>query len=427
MIKPNRTFLALAALVLLAGCRQPNQFVPPPPPTVSVAHPIEKTIPDSVEFIGVAQPTKMVELRARVNGYLQKIFFDDGSDVQVGDPLFQIDPAPYQSVLDAAKAAQQRAVASLALAQSQYRRMEPLITNSVITQEELDVQAAQVETTKADVAAAEAAVRKAELDLGYTKISAPIAGRIGRHLVDVGNLVLAEQTQLASIKTLDPIYGVFDVSENDLLRFMAMLRNNELPDPEKFAPVLHLGLSNEEGHPHEGRLDFRELSINPGTGTAMRRGIFPNPGRQIIPGMDVRIQANVGDAKPRVLVEDRAIGSDQRGDYMLVVNDKNVVEYRPVKLGPRFDTMRVVDSGVKATDWVIVNGLQRARPGAQVKPEPVTAEDGMAKGDSPQPTEKPSDEKSQGPEAPAKVATATAPPKDETPPPAPAQPAAQKQ
>jgi RND family efflux transporter MFP subunit len=425
MTKPNRTFLTLAGLLVLAGCRQPNQFVPPPPPVVSVAHPVEKTIADSVEFIGVAQPTKMVELRARVNGYLQKIFFEDGSDVEVGDPLFQIDPAPYQSVLDAAKAAHQRAVASLALAQSQYRRMEPLITNSVITQEELDVQAAQVETTKADVAAAEAAVRKAELDLGYTKITAPIAGRIGRHLVDVGNLVLAEQTQLASIKSLNPIYGVFDVSENDLLRFMAMMRNNELPDPEKNSPILHLGLSNEDDHPHEGRLDFRELSISPSTGTAMRRGIFPNPERQIIPGMDVRIQANVGDAKPRILVEERAIGSDQRGDYMLVVNDKNVVEYRPVKLGPRFDNLRVVESGVKATDWVIVNGLQRARPGSQVKPEPEDAADGVAKGDAME-TEKPPTEKTSEPEPPAKVAAAAPPPNDEAAPPSPSQPVTEK-
>jgi RND family efflux transporter MFP subunit len=409
MTKPNRTFLTVAALLgLLAGCRQPNQFVPPPPPTVSVAHPIEKTIVDTIEFVGVAQPTKVVDLRARVNGYLHKIFFEDGSDVEVGDPLFQIDPAPYQSTLDAAKAAHQRAVASLALAQSQYRRMEPLITNSVITQEELDVQAAQVETSKADVAAAEAAVRKAELDLGYTKITAPVAGRIGRHMVDVGNLVLEQQTQLASIKALDPIYAIFDVSESDLLRFMAMLRNNELPDPEKNVPILHLGLGNEEGFPHEGRLDFRELSINPSTGTAMRRGIFPNPGRQIIPGMDVRIQASIGDPKPRILVEERAIGSDQRGDYMLAVNEKNVVEYRPVKLGPRFDSMRVVESGIAVSDWVIVNGLQRARPGTQVKPEPVAAKSDVAKAGEESAT------KQAETQPPAKVAAATSPPKSDS-------------
>ena len=177
-------------------------------------------------------------------------------------------------MLDAAKAAQQKAVASLGLAQSQYRRMEPLLKNNVVTQDELEVQAAQVATSQADVAAAEAAVRKAELDLGYTKIMSPISGRIGRHMVDIGNLIRNEESQLALIQAIDPIYAYFDVSENDLLRFMAMLRKKELPDPDQTPPVLHLGLANEDGFPHEGHLDFRELNINQATGTATRAAAF---------------------------------------------------------------------------------------------------------------------------------------------------------
>ena len=153
---------------------------------------------------------------------------------------------------------------------------------------------------------------------------------------------------------------------------MKMLRNKELPDPDKNPPVLHLGLANEQGFPHEGHLDFRDLNVNPETGTALRRGIFPNPGHQLIPGMFVRIQATVGKPKPRLFVEEEAIGSDQRGDYLLVVNDKNKVDYRPVELGIRSGTLREIESGVKATDWVVVNGLQRARPGAEVKPEQAT-------------------------------------------------------
>ena len=373
MSRPKRT-IAIAALLLVSAssCQKPNEFVPPPPPTVTVAHPVVREVSDSIEFVGTTEPTQTVDLRARVNGYLEKIFFEDGADVQAGQELFLIEQAPYLTALDAAKAAQQRAFAAQALAQSQYRRMEPLRASNVVTQEELDVQAAQVETSKADVAAAEAAVRQAELNLSYTRIIAPISGQIGRHMVDVGNLVRAEETQLAVIQAIDPIYAYFDVSETDLLRFMAMLRNNELPDPDKSPPVLQLGLANEDGFPHQGHLDFRELGINAETGTARRRGVFPNPGWQLLPGMFVRIQAFVGSPKPRLLVDDRAIGSDQRGDYLLVVNDKNIVEYRPVKLGLQFGSMRVVEGGVKAEDWIVVNGLQRARPGAQVKPVPAT-------------------------------------------------------
>ena len=190
MLQPIRIRTTTTILMLaLAGCQPRNQLVAPPPPTVTVAHPIEKSLADTVEFVGTTEATQTVDLRARVNGYLEKIFFEDGSDVKAGQELFLIEQAPYQASLDAAKAAQQKAVSSLALAQSQYRRMEPLRKNGVVTQEELDVQAAQVATSKADVEAAQAAVRKTELDLGYTKIMAPISGRIGRHLVDIGNLV----------------------------------------------------------------------------------------------------------------------------------------------------------------------------------------------------------------------------------------------
>ncbi len=179
----------------------------------------------------------------------------------------------------------------------------------------------------------------------------------------------AEETQLATIQAIDPIYTYFDLSESDLLRFMAMLRNKELPNPDKHPPALHVGLANEEGFPHEGHLDFRELGVDPATGTSLRRGIFPNPGWQLIPGMFVRIQASIGEPKPRLLVEERAIGTDQRGEYLLVVDEKNTVEYRPIKTGIRSGDLRVIESGIKASDWVVVNGLQRARPGSQVNPE----------------------------------------------------------
>ncbi len=360
---------AAVAAVLIAGCRQGNKFVEPPPPTVTVAHPIERPVADSIEFVGSTQATVTVDLRARVPGYLERIEFKDGSNVKAGDLLFVIEQAPYKLSLASKKAALQKAISSQALAESQLRRMEKAAESGAVTQEELDIQAAQVATSKADVASAESAVEQAELDLGYTRILAPIDGRINRHLVDIGNLIQAQQTPLALIQSIDPIHAYFDVSENDLLRFMDMLRKQKLPDPEKNPPVLHLGLANEKGFPHEGKLDYRELNINQATGTARRRGIFPNPERQLIPGMFVRIQASVGEPQPRLLVDERAIGTDQRGDYVLVVNDKNVVEYRTVRLGIHADTMRVIDEGINKDNWIVINGLQRARPGAKVAPE----------------------------------------------------------
>jgi RND family efflux transporter MFP subunit len=373
MAKAQRRNLCLILVYFvtasLAGCQQPNQLVTPPPPKVTVAQPIERKVNDTVEFVATMQATQTVELRSQVKGYLEKIHFEDGSNVKAGDLLFVIEQEPYQLALASAKAEQLKAIAAQGLAQTQYRRMEPLRTNGVVTQEELDVQAAQVATTKADVAAAETAVHTAELNLSYTQIRAPISGRIGRHLVDIGNLIQAQETPLAVIQALDPIYAVFDVSENELLRFMEMLRKKELPDPEKIPPTLHLGLPNEQGFPHEGKLEYRELKIDPSTGTARRRGIFPNPGWQLIPGMFAKISAPVGEPVPRLLVEERALGTDQRGEYLLVVNDKNAVEYRSVKLGINIGPLRVIQDGITAKDWVIINGLQRARPGATVDPE----------------------------------------------------------
>jgi len=369
MAMPLRHTICLIAPALAVGCRQPNQLVVPPPPKVTVAQPVERPVNDTIEFVGTTQATQSVELRSQVKGYLEQILFEDGSNVKAGDLLFVIDQAPYKLALDAAKAALQKALANQALAESQYRRMAPLVKNGVVTQEELDVQAAQVATSKADVASAQTAVGTADLNLSYTQIRSPINGRIGLHMVDIGNLVQPQETLLAIIQNIDPIYAQFDLSENDLLRFMEMLRKNQLPDPEKNPPTLHLGLPNEQGFPHEGKLDYRDLKVDPSTGTARRRGIFSNPGWQLIPGMFVRISASIGGPMPRLLVEERAIGTDQRGDYLLVVNDKNVVDYHSVRLGIHVDAMRVIEDGVTKNDWIVVNGLQRARPGATVTPE----------------------------------------------------------
>jgi RND family efflux transporter MFP subunit len=366
----RRGVAAVACVVsVLAGCQATNEFVAPPPPQVTVAQPVERPIADSIDFIGRTEATATVDLRARVNGYLEQILFDDGANVKKGDVLFIIRQEPFQVALDAAKAELDRTQASLELAESEYRRIEPLVPQQAVTQAELDTQAALVKTSAANVALAKTAVRRAEIDLGYSEVRAPIDGHIGRHLVDVGNLVQAETTQLAIIQAIDPIYAYFDLNELDLLRFMEMLRKHELPDPNVTPPVLYLGLANEQGYPHQGHLDFRALGVDPDTGTTQRRGIFPNPNGALIPGLFARIHASIGQPVPKLLIEDRAIGTDQRGEFVLVVNDENVVEYRPVRLGITDGPLRVVEEGIGPDDWVIVNGIQRARPGIVVNPQ----------------------------------------------------------
>jgi RND family efflux transporter MFP subunit len=365
------------------GCEKPSEFVPPPPPEVTVQQPEMRNIVDHVNFTGNTRATASVELRARVSGYLQKIAFEDGASVKQGDLLFVIEPAPFQAALEARMADLERAKANLQLAQVELRRNELLEQKRIASQQDVDQRRADLATAKANVAVAQAAVTNAKLDLDYTEIRAPVTGRIGRNLVDVGNLIQAQQTLLATIESIDPIYAYFYVSESDLLRFRQMIRDNELPDPEKKPPLIRLGLSNEQGFPHEGHVDFRDLGVNPDTGTILVRALFPNPKQILLPGLFVRLRAPVGEPKPRLMIDERALAADQRGNYVLVVNDENKVEYQSVELGLAEAGKREVLSGISPQDWVVVNGLQRARPGATVKP--TRAEPPVADQSSPSP------------------------------------------
>lgn len=356
----------------IVGCAKPNEYIQPPPPAVTVAQPVEREVVHQLEFTGNTRATEAVDVRARVNGYLQKIDFADGADVNAGDVLFVIEPAPFEAALDAAKAALQKAEATLSLANADLARTQPLVQRGASTEQELDVKKADVATAKADVASAKAALVQAELNLSYTQVKSPISGRVSRHMVDIGNLVQAEQTMLTRVEAFDPIHAYFAISESDVLALMASTPGTSAASLKENPPTIYIGLTGENGYPHEGKLDFAEAGIDPQSGTQMRRGIFANADKSLVPGMFVRVRLPVGSPAPGLMVPDRAIAMDQSGEYVLVVNDKDTVERRSVKLGLRVANMRVVNEGIQASDWIVINGLQRARPGTPVKPERTT-------------------------------------------------------
>lgn len=360
----------LLVAMLLLGCQKKNAYVAPPPPTVTVSHPVRQLVTNYAEFTGTTQAVEAVELRARVEGFLEQIFFKDSARVQKGDLLFVVDPKPFQAKVDQAEADLMVSRAELKLAQTTLKLKEGAFKDKAVSEVEVIEARAKREKAKASVAASQAAVYTARLNLSYTKIHAPISGKIGRNLVDIGNLVGAgERTLLATIVQNDPIYAYFNVSERDLLRYQQEYRKRQTPTNGNGKTRVYLGLSNESGYPHKGRVDYVDNQVHATTGTIQVRGVFPNPDALLLPGLFVRIRAALGKHENALLIPERALGSDQQGRFVLVVNNQNMVEYRPIKIGAKVNGMRVIQSGVSANDRVIVNGLQRARPGAPVNPE----------------------------------------------------------
>jgi len=370
-------FKPLSLIVLLSlfcGCaRQKNAYEEPPPPTVTVSHPIQKSVTNYMEFTGRTEEFASVDVRARVKGFLKSIHFQEGAEIEKGDLLYIIDPKPFKAALDGALAELSQAHAQLTNAESQYVRNQALYKEKVITDEKIIKIRTDRDDARAAVQAAQAKVDQASLDLGYTRITAPISGRIGETRVDVGNLVgESEPTLLATIKDLDPMYANFEVSEREVLEFRHA-HPNEDPAKEMEEPRrLDLELADETGFPHHGHVDYIDLGLDPTTGTILVRGIFPNPSqprRTLIPGFFVRIRAPLSEEPHALLVNDRAVGLDQGGRYLFVVNDQNVIEQRYVELGKKTDGMRVIRKGISLDDWVVVKGLIRARPGLKVNPE----------------------------------------------------------
>jgi RND family efflux transporter MFP subunit len=374
-----RELLLPAALLLsfcVAGCEPSNQYVPPPPPDVTVARPVRRSVTTYLPYTGTTKAVESVDLRARVRGFLESIHFKPGDDVKKNDLLFVIDPKPFQAKVDQAAADLASKEAQLVNAESEYKRTLALYQRKVISEQEYIKARATRDAAKADVEAAKATLESVKLDLGYCRVTAPIDGQISRNLVDVGNLVGDGQaTLLATIVQEDPIYAYLTVSESDLLRFRKQVNDGKRVDYRKHPIPMGLGLANEEGYPHEGRVDYADPYVDPGTGTVQARAVFPNPEpRAIVPGLFVRLRVPLEERQDALLVPERALGADQGGRFVLVVNKEAVVERRGVTLGAAEGSLRVIEAGLEPHDLVVVNGLQRARPGAKVNPKPAEAE-----------------------------------------------------
>jgi RND family efflux transporter MFP subunit len=371
---------ALLAL-LLAGCGQDNTYVPPPPPGVTVSRPVQQTVTDTIELTGNTQSSNTVNLVARVTGYLQSVNFKDGAIVKKGDLLFVIEPEQYQASVQLAEATVEQQQATLTQATSEYERQQRLIKQKATSESDVENWQAQRNAAQAAVNQANANLELARINLGYTRIVAPFDGRVGRRQVDPGNLVGAgTPTQLATIDQLAPIYVYFNVDEQAVLRLRAALRakGKTLKDVE---PVkLGIGLQNETGYPHEATLDFVATDVDQSTGTLQARAVIPNKDYVFLPGLFVRVQIPVGTTENALLVPDRAIGVDQRGQYLLVVGPGDVVVQRTVQTSALNDGMRVIAQGLSAEDRVVIDGLQRAIPGSKVTPrEAATAAPAPAK------------------------------------------------
>jgi RND family efflux transporter MFP subunit len=325
-------------------------------------------VTDSLELTGNAQAIYTVQLVARVVGYLERVFFKDGQMVKKGQLLFLIQQSAYQDALQQAEGQILLQKAQLDYAEKQLVRYSNLLEQKATPQENVDNWRFQRDSALANLKVAEAQKDLAKLNLSYTEVTAPFDGRIDRRLQDPGNLVgSGESTVLAQLNQVDPIYVYFTISDLDLARLMQAAQGIPGQGADKKWPV-SVGLPNEEGYPHLGHLDFASISLTTTTGTLLMRGVFPNPGAKILPGLYVRIRVPL-KKKDAFLVPEVAVANDQEGSHVLIVNEKNVVERRGVKTGPPVDNLRAVEEGLTGKEWVVINGLLRAAPGRQVTPE----------------------------------------------------------
>jgi multidrug efflux system membrane fusion protein len=366
--------LALTLTLLLAACGESQRAAPaPPPPTVTVASPVQRNIVDYDEYVGRFVAVDAVEVRARVSGYLDSVHFNDGQIVKQGDLLFTIDKRPFQNALDQARANLELARSNLLYTESDLARGKQLVRDKTITDQVFEQRAQAMRNAQASVAANEAAVRQAGLDLQFTELRAPVAGRIGDRRVTPGNLITGgtsgNTTMLATIVSLDPIRLEFTFDEASYLRYERFSRTGREVTGRGGSVIVALKLIDEANFVHRGYMDFVDNVIDRASGTIRGRAVFSNAEETFTPGMFARVRVPGSPAYPALLVPDSAIGSEQARKFVLVVDGDNTAQQRYVTLGQLVDNLRVIKDGLKPEDRIVVNGLMRARPGAKVTPE----------------------------------------------------------
>lgn len=380
VMSPRRVVLAAslpalaAATVLLAGCGNAEsaaRVAAPPAPQVRVTAAISREVADWDGFTGRFEAVEHVELRPRVSGYIDELRFVEGKEVAKGEVLFVIDARPYRLELAGAEAELARVQAASELADSERERAGRLLAAKAISKQEYDQRVSRHSQSQAELRAARAAVDTARLNLEFTQVRSPIAGRVSRASVTTGNYVTAGQTALTSVVSLDPIYVSFEGDEQVYLKYQAQAQRGERPNSHDAATPVRVGLANETGYPHEGHMNFVDNALNPETGTIRSRAVLANPDRLFVPGMFARVQLLGSGRYAATLVSDESVGTDQDRRFVLVVRPDNSVEYRSVELGEIHDGLRVVERGLAPGERVILGGLQRARPGMTVQPQEV--------------------------------------------------------
>jgi RND family efflux transporter MFP subunit len=371
------TFSVILIGLLFAGCGKPAQQAPPPP-VVSVVQPVEREVVEWDEYIGRLESPETVEVRARVSGYLDKVHFKEGKEIKKGELLFTIDRRPYQAEYDRAEADHERAESQADLAKSDAERAKNLIATKAISQEDFDTKTKTYTSALAAVKSAKAAMDSAKLNLEFTEIRAPISGRISRALVTEGNLISGGvsgtgATLLTTIVSLDPLYLYGDADERAILKYRRLRQEGRRVSARDTDIPAEMELADETGFPHKGYMDFVDNRVDPNTGTLRARGVFTNTDHTLSPGLFGRIRIPGSGKYPALLIPDRALGSDQAQKFVYVVNGEKKVEFRPVKIGPLIDGLRVVKEGLKPGEQVIIEGLLRVRPGVVVDAKPPEA------------------------------------------------------
>ena len=362
---------AVAAFIAVSGCGKKAPQMAHSAPEVQVSKPIKKTFEVWDEYTARVEPLEFVELRSRVSGYLEKIFFKEGQIVKAGDLLFVIDPRPYEASLAAAKASVKEVEARLLLAKTNLERAKDLLKSNAISKEIYDTRESDVLSTEASLLNAQALLKEAELNLEYTHIRAPISGKVSQRLVDPGNLITANTTVLTTIVNSSIVQAYFEISERDMLRYQNSGLFKEIDVINRKGPPVEMTLWGEEHKPFKGELTYFDNRIGSQTASLTMRADIKNPDHYLAAGMFGKIKVRGGKAQEFLVLPEEIIGTDLINRYVLVVNKDGIVEYRPVKIGRLFGKYRAIEEGVTENDDVIFVGLQRAAPGAKVTPLPL--------------------------------------------------------